>query len=127
MDIRRARVLAPYATVKILDPVSGKPTVAGFYAGAVLPPEADPEDVARLVRREYAEWLDSGEEKVLDKQEDEAEKAQADAAKRRADDAEAAIKKADAEHAEAEKAAEAAAKAEAEAKPVKSTAKPAAK
>ena len=72
MGNRRARVLAAYATVKLLDPVTSKWTVHGFYKDAVLPLEADPENVASLVRREYAEWLDSGEVKVVDKQEAEA-------------------------------------------------------
>jgi hypothetical protein len=95
MSNRRARVLAAYATVKILDPVSGKWTVAGFYQGAVLPPEADPENVASLVRREYAEWLDSDEASAVDKAETEADKAAEDAAKQQMDEAEAAAVKAD--------------------------------
>jgi hypothetical protein len=53
-----ARVLAAYATVKVLDAASGKPTYYGFYQGAILPPSADPEAVANLVRRGYAEWVD---------------------------------------------------------------------
>lgn len=55
---RQARVTAAYATVKILDPSSGSWSVRGFYQGGVLPESADPEDVERLVRREYAEWAD---------------------------------------------------------------------
>ncbi len=47
-----------YATVKVLDPISGKWTVLGFYQGAILPDSADPDNVANLVRREYAEWVD---------------------------------------------------------------------
>jgi hypothetical protein len=108
---RRARVLAAYATVKINDPISGKPTVAGFYEGAVLPLEADPENVASLVRREYAEWLDSGEAKAVEKQETDAEKAEAAAVKQRADEAEAAAAAAEKERLAAEKADKAAAKA----------------
>jgi hypothetical protein len=108
---RRARVLAAYATVKINDVLSGKPTVAGFYEGAILPPEADPENVASLVRRGYAEWLDSGEVKAVDKQQTEADKAADAAAKQRADEAEAAAVKADADAKAAEKAAAKAAKA----------------
>jgi hypothetical protein len=61
MSTRRARVVVAYATVKLLDPISGKPAVAGFYQGAIFPPEADPENVASLVRREYAEWVDEPE------------------------------------------------------------------
>lgn len=87
---RRARVLAPYATVKITDSATGQPAVVGFYQGAVLPPEADPENVASLVRREYAEWLDAGEEQAVEEQEDEQVKAQEEAAEQRAADAEAA-------------------------------------
>jgi predicted component of type VI protein secretion system len=56
--VRRARVIAAYATVRMLDPVSGGYTVGGFYRDAILPNEADPEAVAALVRREYAEWVD---------------------------------------------------------------------
>ena len=106
MAARRARVTVAYATVKLLDPATGKWTVHGFYQGAVLPENADPENVAGLVRREYAEWVDSGEAKAVDKAETEA-----DAAKQRADEAEAAAKKAEAERAAAEKAAAKAAKA----------------
>lgn len=58
MAARRARVTAAYATVRIMDPALG-PAVVGFYRGAVLPESADPEGVARLVRREYAEWVDA--------------------------------------------------------------------
>lgn len=110
---RRARVTSAYATCKILDPVSGKPTVYGFHQGAVLPPEADPENVANLVRREYAEWLDSGENKAVDKAETDADKAAEAAAKQQMEEAEAAAKKADEERAAAEKAAAKSAKAEA--------------
>ena len=59
MSTRRARVVVAYATVKLLDPTTGKWTVHGFYQGAVFPENADPENVATLVRREYAEWLDA--------------------------------------------------------------------
>lgn len=103
MSARRARVTAAYATVKIIDPISGKPTVLGFYKDAILPPEADPENVASLVHREYAEWLDSGDAKAVDKQETAEEKAEADAAKQRADEAEAAAKKAEEDRSAAEK------------------------
>ncbi len=58
MGDRRARVTAAYATVRVLDPASGKPTVYGFYEGGILPPSADPESVEGLVRRGYAEWVD---------------------------------------------------------------------
>jgi hypothetical protein len=68
-------VTAAYATVKLLDSVTGKWTVCGFYQGAVLPEFADPENVASLVRREYAEWLDAGETKQVDKQQAEEDKA----------------------------------------------------
>jgi colicin import membrane protein len=90
-------VVVAYATVKVLDPISGKWTVHGFPKDAIFPAEADPENVANLVRREYAEWLDAGEAKVVDKQETEAEKAEAAAAKQALDDAEAAAKQAQAE------------------------------
>ena len=69
MSTRQARVAVAYATVKLLDPATGKWTVHGFPQGAVFPPNADPENVANLVRREYAEWVDSGEAKAVDKQE----------------------------------------------------------
>jgi len=90
MSTRRARVTVAYATVKLLDPATGKWTVAGFYRDAVLPIEADPENVASLVRREYAEWLDSGEAGDVQKQEDDAVKAQEEAAQKRTDESEAA-------------------------------------
>lgn len=54
---RQARVSVAYATVKVPDG-AGKPTVMGFHQGTVFPASADPEDVARLVRRGYAEWVD---------------------------------------------------------------------
>jgi hypothetical protein len=96
---RRARVKAAYATVRVLDPISGKPTVAGFHEGAVFPVEADPENVAALVRREYAEWLDEDETEAVVKQKTAEDKAAEDAAAWRLEDAEAAIKK-DADDAE---------------------------
>jgi hypothetical protein len=55
---RQARVVVAYAVVKVLDPLSGKPTVVGFPQGAVLPAYADSQNVADLVRREYCEWVD---------------------------------------------------------------------
>lgn len=55
---RQARVTAAYATVKVIDTPTGKPTVYGFYEGGIFPPSADPDDVARQVRRGYAEWVD---------------------------------------------------------------------
>lgn len=55
---RQARVIAAYATVPCVDASSGKPTVYGFYHGAVLPPTADAEHVVGLVRRGYAEWVE---------------------------------------------------------------------
>lgn len=58
MAARRARVTAAYATVRILDPATDAPSVRGFYKDAVLPEAAFTEDVERLVRREYAEWID---------------------------------------------------------------------
>jgi len=50
--------------VKLLDPASGKWTVIGFPQGAVFPPNADPANVAALVRREYAEWVDDSPAEV---------------------------------------------------------------
>lgn len=55
---RQARVILAYATVKLLDPVSGS-TVRSYYKDAVFPDSADPEDVERLVRRGYAEWVEN--------------------------------------------------------------------
>jgi len=95
MSIRRARVVVAYATVKIIDPISGKPAVRGFDQGAIFPVEADPENVAALVRREYAEWLDDAEVKEVVKQKTAEDKMAEDAAARRLEDAEAAIKKAE--------------------------------
>lgn len=62
MGDRRARVIAAYATVKIMDAASGKPTVCGFYEGAILPPSADPQNVEGLVRRGYVEWVEEPEQ-----------------------------------------------------------------
>ena len=59
---RQARVVVAYATVKLNDPATGKPTVRGFYRDAVLPDFADADNVASLVRRGYAEWVDEPEE-----------------------------------------------------------------
>ena len=56
---RQARVTVAYATVKLLDPATGKWTVHGFPQGAVFPSNADPDNVANLVRREYAEWVET--------------------------------------------------------------------
>lgn len=58
MSDRRARVTAAYATVKVLDTATGKPAIHGFYEGGIFPPSSDPDSVAALVRRGYAEWLD---------------------------------------------------------------------
>lgn len=58
MSDRRARVVAAYATVKVVDPTTGKWTVAGFQKDALLPADADPENMATLVRREYCEWVE---------------------------------------------------------------------
>lgn len=66
MSARRARVLAPYATVKLLDPATGKWTVRGFHRDAVFPESADPDNVAALVRREYAEWVDDAVAEAAD-------------------------------------------------------------
>ena len=56
---RQARVILAYATVKVLDPATGSWAVRSFYKDAVFPDSADPEDVERLVRRGYAEWLEA--------------------------------------------------------------------
>lgn len=56
---RRARVLAAYATCKVRDTATGVLTVLGFYQGAILPSNADADNVASLVRREYAEWVEA--------------------------------------------------------------------
>jgi hypothetical protein len=58
MNTRAARVTAAYATVKIRDNISGKLTVVGFHGGAILPADCDADNVAMLVRRGYAEWVD---------------------------------------------------------------------
>jgi hypothetical protein len=66
MAARRARVTAAYATVRIMDPATGAPSVRGFYQGAVFPDVAFAEDVERLVRREYAEWADEAAPAVVE-------------------------------------------------------------
>lgn len=66
MAARRARLTAAYGTVRIMDPATGAPSIRGFYQGAVFPDSADPQDVARLVRRDYAEWVDDEPEPLGD-------------------------------------------------------------
>lgn len=95
MSTRRARVVVAYATVKVLDPISGGWSVRGFYQDAILPAEADPENVASLVRRQYAEWLDEAEGEAVERQEADADEAQDAAFEKRLDEAEAAVKRAD--------------------------------
>jgi hypothetical protein len=60
MAARQARVTAPYATVRVDDPALGL-AILGFYQGAPFPANAMDEDVERLVRRGYAEWVDEVE------------------------------------------------------------------
>jgi hypothetical protein len=95
-------VVVAYATVKLLDPATGKWTVGGFYEGAVFPENADPENVASLVRREYAEWLDKDEAGAVEQQETDADKAEAAAFDQRLGEAEAAAERADDERMAAE-------------------------
>lgn len=64
MSTRRARVVVAYATVKVLNPATGKWAMFGYHRDAVLPDEADPDNVASLVRRGYAEWVDAAEPTV---------------------------------------------------------------
>lgn len=63
---RRARVTAAYATVRVLDPATGAPTVVGFHQGGTFPDTADPENVENLVRRGYAEWVEADEAPAVD-------------------------------------------------------------
>ena len=58
---RQARVTAAYATVRVLDPATGAPTVVGFHQGGTFPDTADPENVESLVRSGYAEWVDKND------------------------------------------------------------------
>jgi len=62
--MKQARVTAAYATVRVLDPATGKPTVRGFYENAVLPEAADAVNVESLVNRGYAEWVDDSPAEV---------------------------------------------------------------
>lgn len=61
---RQARVSVAYATVKVRDAVGV--SVRGFHQGAVFPDSADPDAVAALVRRGYAEWVDEVEPEAPD-------------------------------------------------------------
>jgi hypothetical protein len=53
------KVLAPYVTFRIKDPVSGSDVLLGWYAGAPVPPNANAEDVERLARKGYIVEVDS--------------------------------------------------------------------
>jgi len=53
------KVLAAYVTFRVADPVSGGDVLLGYYAGAPVPPNANPEDVERLVRKGYLVEADS--------------------------------------------------------------------
>ena len=49
--IKRYRTAWPHVTVKIMDEATGKPTVAAFGAGVIVPLSADPDDVKRLTAK----------------------------------------------------------------------------
>lgn len=66
MAARRARVTAPYSTVRVMDAATGGPAMLSFYRDAVYPDGAAAEDVERQVRRGYAEWLDADEVPAVD-------------------------------------------------------------
>ncbi|HEX6873602.1 MAG TPA: hypothetical protein VF163_21090 [Micromonosporaceae bacterium] len=62
-------VKAPYVTVRVADTPTGKPTMYGFYAGAVLPPSSDPENVAMLLRKGMVEEISEVAEAPAEKSE----------------------------------------------------------
>jgi len=66
------RVTAPYATVKVNDEAR-KPTVYGFYEGALLPANADPDNVKVLLAKGMVQKV--AEPEPVEKQEAEAKKA----------------------------------------------------
>lgn len=53
------RVTAPYVTVKVTDPGSGKPVVAGFTQGGVLPANVERESAELLVTKGMVERFDA--------------------------------------------------------------------
>jgi len=48
---KRYRTAWPHVTVKVMDEATGKPTVAAFGAGVIVPLSADPDDVKRLLAK----------------------------------------------------------------------------
>jgi hypothetical protein len=57
--VTQYKVLAPYVTIRVLDDVSGSDVLLGYYAGAPVPPNANREDVERLVRKGMVVAADS--------------------------------------------------------------------
>lgn len=51
MSVQTYRVAWPYANVRIIDPATGSPTVAGLTKDTPVPAAADPADVKRLVAK----------------------------------------------------------------------------
>lgn len=49
----RYKVLQPYVTLKVRNQATGTSTILGYYQGATVPSEADPDDVKRLVDKGY--------------------------------------------------------------------------
>lgn len=58
-------VVAPYITLKVRDAVTGGVTIREFYQGGVIPDEADPDNVARLVEQGMLAEQDSVEAQVM--------------------------------------------------------------
>jgi hypothetical protein len=98
------RVTAPYVVLKSTTE-QGALIALGYYKDALLPETVDAEDLARHIRKGMVEKVEGAELKSVQKQQAEADKAEA--AEEKADDKEGAalIKKAEADRAAADKAA----------------------
>jgi regulator of protease activity HflC (stomatin/prohibitin superfamily) len=86
------RVTSPYVTLKVLDQITGSWTTLGYYVNALLPTNANAEDVERLLRKGMVEKLGGPAAKQADQQRAEEERAAAEKLKQATEEAEAASK-----------------------------------
>jgi hypothetical protein len=80
--------------LRIPDPVSGKWTYLGYYAGAVLPEDVSQEDIERHLRKGMVEKVTGAEAKLATSSAADDEKAKEDTAKLMAEADKAAAKEA---------------------------------